>query len=77
MTVTEPPAPAFGQAFCHIGNSGAVFPHCVCGSCQASDDYSYTELALDACVTHMRDMVSIIESSTATPEHLGVPARVV
>jgi len=71
MTATDPPdpttAPAFGQALFHIGNHGPAFPHCVCGRCLSSDDYSYLELALDACITHMLDMVSIIESSTPNP----------
>ncbi len=71
MTVTEPPdpttSPAFGQALFPIGNQAPAAPHCVCGRCLPDDDYSYPERALDACITHMLDMVSIIESSTPNP----------
>jgi hypothetical protein len=71
MTVTEPPEPTaastFGRALLHIGNHGPAFPHCLCGHCLASDDYSDTELALDACISHMQVMISIIESSTPEP----------
>jgi hypothetical protein len=71
MPVTEPPepttAPAFGQALTHIGNPDTAFPHCVCGHCLPRDDYSDTELALDARIAHMQVMVSIIESSTPEP----------
>ena len=71
MTVTEPTdpatAPAFGQALFYITNHGPALPHCVCGRCLPRDDYSFPELALDACMTHVLDMVSIIESSTPNP----------
>ena len=74
MTATEPPhqntaldAPAIEQALFHIRNAGPVFLHCVCGRCLESDDYSYPELALDACMTHVLDMVGIIECCTPEP----------
>jgi hypothetical protein len=71
MTVTEPtdpsPRSAIGLAFRRIGNPGQASPYCMCGRCLAGDAYSDTELALDASMTHMLDMVGIIQSSTPDP----------
>jgi hypothetical protein len=63
MTVTDPtPAPAIRHAFRHVGNHGQTSPHCLCGHCLAGEDYSDTELALDACVTQMLNMVGVIDT---------------
>jgi hypothetical protein len=70
MTVTEPtdptPAPAIRHAFRHIGNRGRTSPRCLCGHCLADEEYSDTELALDACVTQIRNMVEVM--ATFTPK---------
>jgi hypothetical protein len=78
MTVTDPtPASAIRHAFRHIGNHGRASPHCLCGHCLADEEYSDTELALDACVTRMLNMVDVLDSFAPRAQaSIGLSLRV-
>ena len=62
MTIIESTRPTTGP---DIGQAlRQTAPCCICGRCLADEDYSITELALDACMNHMLEMIRIVETST-------------